>query len=84
MTLTDGYLKVGVPNLFIASWIENHFSNEISQAVHTVTGGYRKSTFTIDPELTGCQKRNQLDSQAKLVEKAQNRIPGRLLHGRLV
>ena len=25
LTLTDGYLKVGVPNLFIAGWIENHF-----------------------------------------------------------
>ena len=28
-TLSDGYLKVGVPNLFIASWIESHFVNEI-------------------------------------------------------
>jgi len=29
MTLADGYLKVGVPNLFIANWIENHFIKEI-------------------------------------------------------
>jgi len=29
LTFADGYLKIGVPNLFIASWIENHFSNEI-------------------------------------------------------
>ena len=72
LTLTDSYLKVGVPNLFIASWIENHFSNEISQAVKTVSGSERKITFTIDPELAGHQRRTQLDSQAQLVEKAHN------------
>jgi chromosomal replication initiator protein len=75
LTLTDSYLKIGVPNLFIASWIENHFSNEISQAVRAVTGADRKITFTVDPELTGHQRRTQLDSQAQLVENAQNRTP---------
>jgi len=74
LTLTNGYLKVGVPNLFIASWIENHFSNEISQAVRTVTGSGQKITFTIDPELSGHQRRTQLDSQAQLVANTQNRI----------
>ncbi|MCK4753034.1 MAG: hypothetical protein KAS75_06285, partial [Planctomycetes bacterium] len=73
LTLVDGYVKIGVPNLFIASWIENHFSNEISQAVRAVTGSERKITFSIDPELSGHQRRAQLDSQAKLVEKTQNR-----------
>ena len=77
LTLTEGYLKVGVPNLFIASWIENHFSNEISQAVQAVTGGNRKITFTIDSELSGHQRRTQLDSQAQLVEKARNRMHSR-------
>ena len=73
LTLTDAYLKVGVPNLFIAGWIENHFSNEINEAVRTVTGDSRKVTFTIAPELSGHQRRTQLDSQAQLVEKARNR-----------
>jgi len=73
LTLTDSYLKVGVPNLFIASWIENHFSNEINEAVRTVTGDRRKLTFTIAPELSGHQRRTQLDSQAQLVEKARDR-----------
>ncbi|MFA5251254.1 MAG: chromosomal replication initiator protein DnaA [Phycisphaerae bacterium] len=73
LTLTDRYLKIGVPNLFIASWIENHFSNEISQAVRTVTGAEREISFTIDPELSGHQRRTQLDSQAQLVGKTQNR-----------
>jgi len=80
LTLAGGYLKVGVPNLFIASWIENHFLNEIDQAVRTATGrppGEVKITFTIDPELAGRQRRTQLDSQAQLVEKARNRLHSR-------
>jgi len=69
----DGYLKIDVPNLFIASWIENHFANEINEAVQAVTGGCRKITFTIDPELSGRQRRTQLDSQAKLATGTRNR-----------
>jgi len=82
LTLADGYLKVGVPNLFIASWIENHFSNEINQAVREVTGGSQKITFTIDPELSGHQRRTQLDSQAQLVERARNRMRSRRTQAR--
>jgi chromosomal replication initiator protein len=80
LTLAGGYLKVGVPNLFIASWIENHFLNEISQAVQAATGkpqGSVKITFAIDPELAGQQRRTQLDSQAQLVERARNRLHSR-------
>jgi len=51
LTLAGGYLKIGVPNLFIASWIENHFLNEINQAVRTAIGTKLKITFTVDPEL---------------------------------
>jgi len=67
MTLAGGYLKVGVPNLFIASWIENHFLNEITQVVRVVTGAEVKITFSIDPELSGHQRRTQLDSQVSAV-----------------
>jgi chromosomal replication initiator protein len=77
LTLADGYLKVGVPNLFIASWIENHFTNEISQAVRAVTGEDQKVTFTIDPELSGSQRRTQLDSQARFVDKVRNQTQTR-------
>lgn len=71
--LTAGYLKVGVPNLFIASWIENHFLNELTEAAREVTGADTKINITIDPELSGHQRRTQLDSQAQLVERARNR-----------
>ncbi len=70
LTLTGGYLKVGVPNLFIASWIENHFIEEITSSVREVTGASPQVAFSIDPELSGHQRRTQLDSQAKLVDNA--------------
>jgi len=72
LSLANGYLKIGVPNLFIASWIENHFSNEINQAVRAATGSGCNITFTVDPELSGHQRRTQLDSQAQLVGNIRN------------
>ena len=74
LTLAGGYLKVGVPNLFIASWIENHFLSEINQAVQAALGSSPKIAFTIDPELSGHQRITQLDSQAQLVEKTRNQM----------
>ena len=72
-SLTAGYLKVGVPNLFIAGWIENHFLSDLAEAAREVIGAEVKINITIDPELSGSQRRTQLDSQAQLVEKARNR-----------
>ena len=74
MTLAGGYLKIGVPNLFIASWIENHFLDEITHVVRAVTGAELKITFSIDPELSGHQRRTQLGSQAKLVTRSPARL----------
>ncbi|MHC4360534.1 MAG: DnaA ATPase domain-containing protein [Planctomycetota bacterium] len=73
LTLADDYIKIGVPNLFIASWIENHFSDEISEAVREATGQKKKVTFNIDPELNGHQRHTQMDHQAGLVDGAGNR-----------
>jgi chromosomal replication initiator protein len=71
LAFSDGYLKVSVPNSFIASWIENHFSNEIGQAVRSATGAGAKVTFTVNPELSGHQGRAQLDSQGAATTAAQ-------------
>ncbi len=62
-TLADGNLKIGVTNLFIASWIENHFLNEIHQAVRAATGTKLEITFAIDPELAGNIRRAPLDTK---------------------
>ena len=72
-TVADDYLKIGVPNPFVGSWIESHFLTEINSAVESVTGSAKKITFNIEPELCGNQRRAQLDNQAQLVQKAQNK-----------
>lgn len=75
LTLAGGYLKVGAPNLFIANWIENHFSNEISQVVRSVTGKNIKVTFNIDPELSGRRAGlRAISSTAMKNDKHQSRL----------
>lgn len=68
--LADDYLKIGVPNHFISSWIENHFITEITEAAGKVTGRDIKVTFSIDPDLTATQQRPQLNSQARHVQRS--------------
>ena len=72
LILEDNYVKVGVPNLFIGGWIENHFADQIAAAVGEVIDRNLKVIFTIDPELFGGQRRRQLDSQAEFVTKTTN------------
>ena len=35
---SEVYLKISVPNSFMAGWIESHFRSEIDQAVLSATG----------------------------------------------
>ncbi len=72
LTIADGYLKVGVPNSFIGSWIENHFLDDICHAVRSVTGEEKKIAFNVEPELSGTQRRPQLDSQAQQVQRTRD------------
>ncbi|MBN2456445.1 MAG: chromosomal replication initiator protein DnaA [Sedimentisphaerales bacterium] len=74
LALADGYLKVGVANLFVASWLENHFLNEIIQAGQEVTGHKINVSFTVAPELSGQQGRSQFASQRQLTEKIEKKI----------
>jgi len=73
LTLADDYLRVGVPNHFIASWVENHFLDDIARAVREVTGTDKRVIFGIEPELSGRQRASQLDYQAQHVKKTQNK-----------
>ena len=72
LILEGNYVKVGVPNLFIGGWIENHFTAQIHAAVSEILKKPMKVIFAIDPELFGSQRRRQLDSQADSVSKTTN------------
>jgi chromosomal replication initiator protein len=58
-SLVDGYLKVGVPNLFIAGWIENHFLQELRDSIRDITGDSQRIMFVVDPELSGQQRKSK-------------------------
>lgn len=45
LAFADGLLKVGASNLFIASWIKDHFLNQISLPVRAVTERLFKETW---------------------------------------
>lgn len=74
LTLADGYVKVGVPNLFVGSWIENHYAEVICGAAKEVTGNDLNVTFSIDSKLLGNVGKRQPDSQAEYVAKNAERV----------
>lgn len=45
LTFADGLLKLDASNLFIASWIKDHFLNQISLPVRAVTERLFKETW---------------------------------------
>jgi chromosomal replication initiator protein len=51
LTLTDGLLKVGVANPFIATWLESHFHTQVADAARAVVGEKCRLTFAVDPQL---------------------------------
>ena len=67
LTFTEGHLKVGVANLFIASWLESHFHSHIIEAARTVVGDCRLM-FTIDPNLCNRHKAGSLDCLASAAQ----------------
>ena len=50
-TLADGYLKIGVPNPFMANWLESHFLGEIKAAVDTAAGKPLQISFAVDSQV---------------------------------
>ena len=68
LTLSENYLKISVPNNFIAGWIENHFLEEIKSAAKYVTGIDVKIAFNITPELLGRKKGTSAGTEKKVSE----------------
>jgi chromosomal replication initiator protein len=67
LSLTKGFLKVDVPNLFVGSWIEDHFTDSINAAAREVIGHDVHVTYAVDPELSGTLRKRQFDSQAEFI-----------------
>jgi chromosomal replication initiator protein len=68
-TLTQEYLKVGVPNLFVGNWIEAHYTENLLQAVRDVAGCQVELFVNVDPRLFRKLRQSQLNSQATYIAK---------------
>ncbi len=74
LTLADGFLKVGVPNMFVGNWIEDHFAGAIADAARGVLERDDvQVSFAIDPVLFRNMRKSQLNSQAAFIEKSAER-----------
>ncbi len=59
LEISKHYLKIGVPNSFIANWLKKNFMEEITETVMQVTRQEKKISFTINPELFNTGRRNK-------------------------
>jgi len=74
ISLSDGFLKVGVPNVFTGEWIERHYAEAITKAALEVTGNQLNVAYVIEPTLFSSLRKRQLDSQADYVAKNPDRV----------
>ncbi|HRX87008.1 MAG TPA: chromosomal replication initiator protein DnaA [Phycisphaerae bacterium] len=74
ITLTDDFLRIEVPNLFIANWIERHCLTAIQEAVQETVGRPLNMIFPIDPLLAKELRRKQPDSQLKYADAHPQRL----------
>jgi chromosomal replication initiator protein len=68
LVLTDDFLRIEVPNLFIANWIERHCLSAIQAALQECVGRVLEVVFPIDPQLAKGLRRKQPDSQLKYAD----------------
>ncbi len=63
-SLGEGYLRIGVANPFLATWLEGHFLKDIKAAAESALGHLPEISFTVDPELSGRRRRSSVDTKA--------------------
>ncbi len=64
--IEDGYVKVGVPNQFIASWIESNFNEQIISSVVDVYNSHKKAIYFIQPELFNTGRKKPVEQNPEL------------------
>jgi chromosomal replication initiator protein len=61
--LTEEHLGIGVPNPFLAGWLEGHFLKEIKAAAQSVMGLVPEISFVVDAELSGTRRPSAAPAQ---------------------
>ena len=70
LSLQTEHVRLAVPNPFVANWVETHYLTELTAAVGEVVGYSKPIVVVVDPALSGELRRSQLDTQAQLVNRA--------------
>ncbi len=68
-TQGEGFLRIGVANPFLATWLEGHFLRDIKSAAQSALGYLPEISFTIEPELSGTRRRSGAGPQAQVTAK---------------
>ncbi len=63
LTLTEGRLQVGVPNLFLHDWLQKTFGDDVRAVAAEVLGVGSAVRFVIDPALFQAVRAEQADVQ---------------------
>jgi chromosomal replication initiator protein len=66
----EEHVRFNVPNPFVATWIGNHFTEDMEAAVQKVTGRPQPILICVDTGLSRHCRRHQLDTQATQVARS--------------
>ncbi len=69
LDIDQEYIKLNVPNPFVASWIENHFLDDVEASVAQGLGEARPVMICVDASLSRQLRKRQLDQQATRVRR---------------
>lgn len=70
VNLENGHVKLSVPNPFVASWIESHFTGDLETAIEQALGERPPLLICVDAALSGQFRRRQLNVQASQVQRS--------------
>jgi chromosomal replication initiator protein len=62
--LAEEQLRIGVPNPFLAKWLEGHFLSQIKAAAQAVMGLVPEICFTVDAELGAKRRPSPVSAQS--------------------
>ena len=74
LTLTDEFVRIEVPNVFVGDWIERHCARTIQECAQEITGRDLEVAFAIDPQLARKLRPKQPDSQLRYADKQPERL----------
>jgi len=83
LSLRRGVLAVGVPNLFIREWVEEHYGAILARVCEEVVGAQVRVAVKVDPDLFR-EMRRETERMEEVVDSGPDTAEGKTLRGFLV